>query len=191
MKRSRGPSPGAFTRFRRSLYDSRRPLPKGAWLVGAVALVLLLFVVVRSLQRQDALRSWRESLERGAAEPWPEWDPTWPLLPPPRMRMASADLRGAYAFAASNAERLRFIPCYCGCAREGHRSVLECFVNGFTPNGEPIWSGHAFTCSLCVNILREVSLMTSRGMSLPAIRTAIDGQYGGMFATATPTLVPQ
>ena len=190
MKRSRRPSANRFTMFRRGLYDSGKPLPKGMWIAGALALVVLLFVVAWSIQRQDALLSWRESLEEGLAVPWPEWDPKWPLLPRSRATTA-ADLRGPYAFAALNADRLRFIPCYCGCVREGHRSALECFVSGFTPQGLPIWTDHAFTCPLCVNIVREVALMTSRGMTLPAIRAAIDDHHASMFATATRTPLPQ
>ena len=190
MTRSRRGSPKGFTVFRRSLHDSRKPLPKVVWIIGATALMLLLVVVARSVQRRDALVSWRESLEEGAAVSWPEWNPKWPLLPNARVT-PSSDLRGPYAFATLNAERLRFIPCYCGCAREGHRSALQCFVSGFTPKGVPIWTDHAFTCPLCVNILREVSLMTSRGMSTPAIRAAIDEHHGSMFATATPTPLPQ
>ena len=190
MKRSRKTSPKGFTKFRRSLHDSRKPLPKGVLIVGACALVLLLLVVGWSIQRQDALLSWRESLEEGGSVPWPDWDPKWPLLPRPREATA-ADLRGSYAFAARNADRLRYIPCYCGCAREGHRSALDCFVKGFTPNGVPVWTDHAFTCPLCVNILREVSLMTSRGLSLPAIREAIDEHHGNVFATGTSTPLPR
>lgn len=189
MKRSHK-SPKRFTAFRRSLYTSRTPLPNWVWFAGATALVLFLLVVARSIQRQDALLSWREGLEEGASDPWPAWDPKWPLLPRPR-NTTVADLRGPYAFAARNAERLRYIPCFCGCAREGHRSALDCFVGGFTPQGLPIWTDHAFTCPLCVSILREVALMTSRGMTLPAIRAAIDEHHESMFATATPTPLPK
>ena len=190
MKGSRRPSPRAFTTFRRGLHDSQTPLPKWFWFVGATVLFLLLFVVARSIQRRDALLSWRHSLENGVADPWPEWDPKWPPLPQPGNTIV-ADVRGAYAFAALNAERLRYIPCFCGCVHQGHRSALECFVRGFTPQGSPIWTDHAFTCPLCVNILREVALMTGHGSTLPAIRAAIDQHHAGMFTTSTRTPLPE
>ena len=191
MKRSRRRSRTGLAMFRGSVRNSRAPLSKAVWIVAASVFVLFLIVVVRSIQRRDALRSWQESLEADTAVAWPEWDPKWPLLPRPATATAAVDLRGPYAFAARNAERIRYIPCYCGCAREGHRSALQCFVSGFTPQGVPIWTDHAFTCPLCVNILREVAAMSSRGMVLPAIRDAIDEHHGSMFTTATPTPVPE
>ena len=191
MKRSRKGSPRGIAAFRRGLRGSQKPLPRAAWIAGVTVFLLLIGVVARSIQRHDALVSWRQDLE--ASVPgltWPAWNPIWPSLPRPR-NATVGDLQGPYAFAALNADRLRFIPCYCGCARDGHRSALDCFVKGFTPQGQPIWTDHAFTCPLCVNILREVSLMTSRGMSLPTIREAIDEHHQSMFATATPTPVPE
>jgi hypothetical protein len=190
MKRSRRATPKGFATFRRSL-QTQKPLPRAVWIVIGVLLVLLLIVVVSSVRRHDALISWREDLEaRAPGLDWPTWNPAWPSLSRPGTATVG-DLRGAYAYAALNADRLRFIPCYCGCARDGHHSALDCFVSSFTPQGMPIWTDHAFTCPLCVNILREVSLMTSRGMSLPAIREAIDEHHESMFATATPTPLPR
>ena len=190
MKRPRRAPPTGFARFRRSL-QTQKPLPRGIWIVIGVLFVLLLVVVASSVRRHDALVSWRHNLEASASGlDWPAWNPAWPSLPRPRTATVG-DLRGPYAYAALNADRLRFIPCYCGCAREGHRSALDCFVSDFTPQGTPIWTDHAFTCPLCVNILREVSLMTSRGMPLPAIRNAIDEHHGNMFATATATPLPK
>ena len=192
MSRSsgRGDRPRRFTTFRRGLQNSRTPLPRVVWLVIGAIGVLLLVLVAQSMRRQDALIAWRNSLENGSGLSWPEWDPSWPLLQPPR-NSTSADLRGPYAFAARNAETLRFIPCYCGCRREGHESALNCFVKGFTPQGAPIWNDHSFTCLLCVNIVREVSLMSSRGMSLPAMRQQIEEHHASLFATATATPVPK
>ena len=190
MKRSRGRAPAAFTTFRRSMHGSK-PLHTSVWILGATLLVLLAGVIALSVRRHDALMTWRAGLEESSPNtPWPAWNPSWPNLPRPR-NATVGDLRGPYAFAALNAERLRFIPCYCGCAREGHRSALECFVKGFTSQGAPIWTEHAFSCPLCVNILREVSLMTSRGMSLRATREAIDKYHRSMFATTTATPFPQ
>ena len=101
------------------------------------------------------------------------------------------DFSGPYPFAALNSETLRFIPCYCGCHRQGHESVSQCFVKGFETDGSPIWTNHAFTCPTCVNIVREVSLMARRGMSVRAIRASIDQHHGGLLSLPTSTPLPQ
>ena len=180
---------------RRSVFTWRRglrgapPIPRWIWMVGTVLVVVFLAVVVRSIQRRDALTAWRAALEEGRADTsWPEWASSWPLLPTSRNSRAG-DLRGPYAFAALNAQTLRHIPCYCGCVREGHGSVLNCFVREFTSAGTPVWTDHGFTCPLCVDILREVSLMTSRGMSARAMRDSIERHHGSVFSR--PTFTPE
>ena len=47
--------------------------------------------------------------------------------------------------AARRGELLKYIPCYCGCERVGHRSNHDCYVKGVTPDGRPKWDDHAFT----------------------------------------------
>ena len=106
-------------------------------------------------------------------------------------RAFTGDWQGPYAFAALNSESLRFIPCYCGCRREGHQSVLACYMKGFTPDGVPMWSDHAFTCETCVNIVREVLLMSQQGTSLGAIRASIDEHHGGVLTRSTDTPLPK
>ena len=192
MKPSRKTARNPVRTLRRSVRDARMPFPRGVWIAGWLAGLLLIATIAWSIQRHDALVTWRDSLaEEGTQVSWPAWNPSWPDLPRPPRNVRASDLRGPYAFAALNADRLRFIPCYCGCAREGHRSALECFVSGFTPQGAPIWTDHAFTCPLCVNILREVSLMTSRGMPLRTIRATIDEHHSSPLATSTATPLPQ
>lgn len=181
---------------RRALSLRRRrptpPLNKGAWIVLGTLLVLVIFLVARSIQHHSALIAWRNSLaEDGAQIAWPSWNVAWPPLPKPPARAVSSGWQGPYAFAALNSESLRHIPCYCGCRREGHRSVLDCYVNGFTPSGMPIWSDHAFTCETCVNIVREVLLMSRRGMTLREIRASIDEHHGGLLTRATDTPLPE
>ncbi len=181
----------ALTKFRRGLQGGRTPLPIVVWIAGGILTVFLVVLIAQSVRRRDALISWRASLEQGTIVSWPVWDASWPPLPPRPRNALTGDLAGVYAFVARNAERLRFIPCYCGCAREGHDSVQNCFVKGFTPQGGPIWTDHAFTCPLCVSIVRDVSLMSSRGMSLPAIRNAIEEHHGSLASRPTPTPRPR
>ena len=103
MKRSRRTSRTGLAMFRGSVRNSRAPLSKAVWIVAASVFVLFVIVVVWSIQRRDALRSWQESLEADTVVAWPDWDPKWPLLPRPREATAAIDLRGPYAFTARNA----------------------------------------------------------------------------------------
>lgn len=75
------------------------------------------------------------------------WDPSWPALPGPVHHAARPmdEIRSAYAFASRRGDVLRYIPCYCGCERVGHRSNLDCYVQDRTSDGRPKWDDHAFT----------------------------------------------
>jgi hypothetical protein len=163
---------------------------RAALAVIAVVIAALAVIVVRNVRRHDALTRWRTALEVAAGNPsWPEWSPVWPALPEPRTRRhrVPQDLRGVYAYAATHAELLAKIPCFCGCAAEGHRSVLNCFVAGFRADGTPTWTDHSFDCEMCVHIAREVMLMESQGLRVDQIQAAIEGQYShGHVRTPTP-----
>ena len=92
-----------------------------------------------------------------------------------------------YAYVATHADLLAQIPCFCGCAGQGHRSVLNCFVAGFRADGTPTWTDHSFDCEMCVHIAREVMLMESQGLRAGQIQSAIDDQYShGHVRTPTP-----
>ena len=165
-----------------------------AWIVG-IALMGLLIVVGQAMYRHDALIAWRESLREGGTPlEWPQWNPTWPPLQRPtrasRHRIVAADLSGPYAYAALNKDLVSSMPCYCGCRRIDHQSNLSCFVRDFTPNGVPIWTDHAFTCPICVNIISDVSVLKQQGLSTRAIREAIDEHYGSWFQRPTRTPMP-
>lgn len=168
---------------------SEPPLSRTAWVLFALALSAICLFAAEALRRHVRLVTWQEELERTSDAPWPMWQRTW--APLSSGAIASDDLRGAYAYAALNADRVRFIPCYCGCVREAHGSVLDCFVKGFSSEGRPLWTDHAFTCRVCVSIMREVALMSTRGMSLGAIRNAIDRYHPDMLRTPTRTPLPQ
>ena len=172
---------------------SRRasPWPDRAALA-LVALMLLIFVVIAidNVRKRDALTRWRTSLELAAGHlPWPAWSSAWPALPEPptgRHRLAQ-DWRGVYAFAATHAPLIDQMPCFCGCGKAGHRSLLNCFVTGFRADGTPTWNDHALTCELCVHIAREVYLMDAAGLPPAQTRAAIDRQYAkGRTSTPTP-----
>ena len=52
-------------------------------------------------------------------------------LPPEIARMLerlTPEAKEAYAYALERPDVLQHMPCYCGCAGEGHTSNLSCFV---------------------------------------------------------------
>jgi uncharacterized membrane protein len=75
-----------------------------------------------------------------AAQPLPA------TLEPDKFR--EQKIQAAYATARHKPAILAQQPCYCGCARQGHRSLLDCFR-----------SDHAAKCSICIreaNYAREL-----------------------------------
>lgn len=75
-----------------------------------------------------------------------EWDPSWSPLPEyGQPALPLEQVRETYAFAARNGELLGYVPCYCGCENEGHKSVLDCFVKGRTKTGAPKWDKMGYT----------------------------------------------
>ena len=172
---------------------NRRSSPwwdRAALAVIAVMIAAFVVVAIGNLRRHDALTRWRSALEAAASNPqWPEWSPAWPALPEPPARRdrQPQDLRGVYAYAATHADLLAQIPCFCGCGAQGHRSLLNCFVSGFRGDGTPMWTDHSFDCEMCVHIAREVMLMESRGFDAGQIQSVIDEQYShGHVRTPTP-----
>lgn len=171
-----------------------RKLPKAAIVLLVLGAGALLAVVVMSVSRHDDLVKWRARLEADAGRPpWPAWQDNWPPLPKPsRLHSRSvADVKGAYAFAATHREILSDIPCYCGCVREGHESVLQCYLSGARADGTPIWTDHSFDCTLCIHIAREVMLMSTQGRSPTDIRATIESKYrnvGAPTRTAAPSM---
>src|SRR5262245_34948231 len=66
------------------------------------------------------------------------YDPT-PARPP-------EVVRAAYTFAAEHPEILGYMPCYCGCERQGHRGNDDCFVTQRNDKGDVTqWEPHGMT----------------------------------------------
>jgi len=120
------------------------------------------------------------------------WDPSWPALPNVRSTPAAArqEIRAAYAFAARRPDILEYVPCYCGCEREGHRSNEDCYLRGRTTAGVPQWSPHSETCAICLGVTRDVMALRAEGKSLAEIRHAIEARYVPRFGHGTPTPRP-
>jgi uncharacterized protein with PCYCGC motif len=75
------------------------------------------------------------------------WDSSWPELP-----SASSFpghplefIRAAYAFAARRPDVVQYLPCYCGCEKQGHQSLQFCFVKKRTASDIAQWDGMGFT----------------------------------------------
>jgi hypothetical protein len=49
-------------------------------------------------------------------------------LLPENIKKAPEEIRDAYRFAVANRDALRYIPCYCGCGKDGHTSNASCYV---------------------------------------------------------------
>jgi hypothetical protein len=45
---------------------------------------------------------------------------------------------------AKQPEIAKYMPCFCGCARRGHRSVADCFVTNRAADGTPKWNAMGF-----------------------------------------------
>lgn len=159
--------------------SSQQPVPRWAVAIMALCIVAGVGFVVARIQRHDAFITWRQSLEEGGRIKWPPWDEAWPKLPVREStRRPPIDVTGAAAFAVRNAEMMQYVPCYCGACPADHSSNLSCYVTGFRTDGTPIWTDHASTCPICVNVTREVMLMVRQGRSLSQIRTTLDHEYG-------------
>jgi hypothetical protein len=67
----------------------------------------------------------------------------------PRERLpvfaASRDHQRLYRFAVDRPDVLRYMPCFCGCARFGHRDNRHCYVKADHPDGTVTYTSHAAT----------------------------------------------
>src|SRR5688572_13486715 len=104
--------------------DSGRWSNRHAAVLLGVLMVLLIAGPVLLVIRQD---------RSGAGPEWPvtpAWNPSWPMLPEASgIGVVAAEVaRIVYTLVATNEDALRYVPCYCGCVRQGHTSVHHCHV---------------------------------------------------------------
>ena len=72
--------------------------------------------------------------------------PMPPLPYAAQMSGAPEQVRQAYVFAAQNPGVLGYVPCYCGCELDGHRSNVDCFVESRASDGAvQSWDTHGMT----------------------------------------------
>jgi hypothetical protein len=60
-------------------------------------------------------------------------------------QQASPQVQGAYRYAVDHGEIVQYIPCFCGCARIGHRHNGECYVAERLPEGRLTFTNHGAT----------------------------------------------
>jgi hypothetical protein len=58
---------------------------------------------------------------------------------------AASSAQTAYRYAVGHRDELQFVPCYCGCGADGHRSNWDCYVDELRPDGEVLLDDHGFT----------------------------------------------
>lgn len=166
--------------------DAPRSNLEAAVLTGIAIAFLLVLMTVSFVRHEGILRSQRDE--------WRSlpWDPAWPALPvlSGRGQLRIDVARAIYAFAGTNSEILQYIPCYCGCRSQGHRSNHDCYVKRRSADGRVVeWTDHGLTCPLAPDITGDVMLWHEQGTPLSTIRQKIDREFGAR-GPATPTPEP-
>jgi len=160
-----------------------------AGLIGSVALV-----AAGDGQTQTDLRS-RPARNAQIAPVAPMKPHVGPLPALPRVSFEPPRpmpvIQQVYEFAARHPEVLQYVPCYCGCEREGHTANHSCFVKSRATDGRVVeWDTHGLGCAICLDVGREAMALFNSGMKPLAIREAIDKKYGSRFPSSTPTPRP-
>lgn len=115
------------------------------WLALILVVMFGLFIRHEFAMNDELIREQTAMADLERHSPDATWDPSWPPLPDGQASARRMDeVRALYAFAARRPEILQYIPCYCGCEREGHRSNEDCYVRGRAATGAPQWDAHAY-----------------------------------------------
>lgn len=153
-----------------------RTLPR----VGALALVLMVSFAAALMARQGGTA---KPASPAALAPLPPLNTAGYALARPL-----AITRAAYEFAARHPEVSRFVPCYCGCEADGHRSNENCFIGARDAKGNVTrWDTHGFSCAICVDVARESMQLHNSGADVASIRAAIERKWTPQHHTRTPT----
>jgi hypothetical protein len=57
----------------------------------------------------------------------------------------SLKMQEVYRYAVAHGEILQYIPCFCGCAKLGHRHNGDCYVAERLPDGRITFTNHGAT----------------------------------------------
>lgn len=117
-----------------------------------------------------------------------------PLLPEniDRAVRPLAIVRASYEFAARHPEVMKYVPCFCGCERGGHKDNHDCFVGSRgADNRVTGWESHGMVCEVCIDVATQARQMHNSGASVSAIRDAIEKTYASHYEGHTPTPMPK
>ncbi|MEK3916000.1 PCYCGC motif-containing (lipo)protein [Paenibacillus sp. FSL H7-0331] len=96
-----------------------------------------------------------------------------------------------YQIAALSIDKLKWIPCYCGCGDEaGHKSNMNCFIKEVKTDGSVVWDDHGTRCGVCMEIALTTAQLSKDGKSVKEIRDYIDTRYNKGYAKPTDTPMP-
>jgi hypothetical protein len=99
--------------------------------------------------------------------------------------------RAVYDFVAKHPEVSRFVPCFCGCEHDGHKSNESCFIGARDAAGNVTrWDTHGFGCAICVDVARESMQLFNSGADVQSIRAAIEKKWSPQYQNKTPTPMP-
>jgi hypothetical protein len=97
----------------------------------------------------------------------------------------------AYEYALAAADKLVYIPCYCGCGEHsGHKSVRDCFIKSLSASGVT-YDEHGAGCDMCVSIVLDVQRLLAEGKSLAEARAYVDQTYAGIGSPTDTPLPPE
>jgi len=63
---------------------------------------------------------------------------------PAAYHTASEQTREAYRYAIDRPDVLQWMPCFCGCVNDGHKSNVDCFVRTRIAEGRVVLDPHGF-----------------------------------------------
>jgi len=100
-------------------------------------------------------------------------------------------MRETYLFAARHPEVMKYVPCFCGCGRLGHKDNHDCFVTARGAGDKVLgWETHALGCEICVDVAYQSWQMFNTGATVSAIRDAIEKKYADRVSGHTDTPMP-
>jgi len=160
---------------------------------GSLLLVAACVVAVSAEQRSPSSSSSAPAARPSLIVPQKPAPPgALPALPVVSYKpsMPMADVRQVYEFAARHPEVLQYVPCYCGCEQQGHRSNHECFVKSRAQDGRITeWDSHGIGCAVCLGVGARAMALFNEGKSVADIRATIDRE-ASRYPSSTPTPLP-